>query len=177
MILCCYFFNYFCNQIFIKKNTMGLFSFNKDAGQKNTGATDEAKGKFLTDIVNRYDFGVENMKINVTGDKASISGVADSLMTKEKVILAAGNIKGIAEIEDLMTIGDSDSGEAVQGEVKVVGGSKFYTVKKGDSLSKISKAMYGNPMKYNSIFEANKPMLKNVDLIYPGQVLRIPELN
>ncbi len=156
---------------------MGLFSFNKDAGQKNTGATDEAKGKFLTEIVNRYDFGVEDMKINVSGEKASITGVAESLATKEKIILAAGNIKGISEIEDLMTIGDGKTEDAVQGEVKIVGGSKFYTVKKGDSLSKISKAMYGDYMKYNDIFEANKPMLKNVDLIYPGQVLRIPELN
>jgi nucleoid-associated protein YgaU len=33
---------------------------------------------------------------------------------------------------------------------------------------------YGNAMKYPAIFEANKPMLENTDLIYPGQVLRIP---
>jgi nucleoid-associated protein YgaU len=36
--------------------------------------------------------------------------------------------------------------------------------------------MYGDAMKYPVIFEANKPMLKDADLIYPGQVLRIPEL-
>ncbi len=156
---------------------MGLFSFNKDAGEKTTAVTDEAKSKFLTEMVGRYNFGVENMTIKVAGDKASITGVADSLMTREKVVLAAGNIKGISEIEDLMTIGDAKEETVVEGEVKIVGGSKFYTVKKGDSLSKISKAMYGDPMKYNSIFDANKPMLKNVDLIYLGQVLRIPELN
>jgi len=157
---------------------MGLFSFNKDAGEKNVAVSDEARSKFLTEMVKRYDFGVKDIKINVAGTKASIEGMADSLMTKEKVILAAGNIKGISEVEDLMTIGDSKTEEkVVEGEVKVVGGSKFYTVKKGDSLSKISKAMYGDPMKYNSIFEANKPMLKDVNLIYPGQVLRIPELN
>jgi len=50
----------------------------------------------------------------------------------------------------------------------------FYTVQKGDSLSKIAKTQYGNAMAYNAIFEANKPMLKSVDKIYPGQVLRIP---
>ncbi|MCF6366982.1 MAG: LysM peptidoglycan-binding domain-containing protein [Bacteroidales bacterium] len=105
------------------------------------------------------------MEVKVTGNKASITGVADGLATKEKVILAAGNIKGISEVEDLMTIGDAKKEEVIQGEIKIIGNSKFYTVKKGDSLSKISKAMYGDPMKYNSIFEANKPMLKNVDLI------------
>ena len=51
---------------------------------------------------------------------------------------------------------------------------QFYTVEKGDSLSKIAKAVYGDPMKYPIIFEANKPMLTNPDLIYPGQRLVIP---
>ena len=52
--------------------------------------------------------------------------------------------------------------------------SRTYTVVKGDTLSKISKEMYGDANKYNTIFEANKPMLKDPDKIYPGQVLRIP---
>jgi LysM repeat protein len=55
--------------------------------------------------------------------------------------------------------------------------SRFYTVVKGDTLSKIAKAMYGDAMKYPLIFEANKPMLKDPDLIYPGQTLRIPNLD
>jgi nucleoid-associated protein YgaU len=54
--------------------------------------------------------------------------------------------------------------------------ARYHTVEKGDSLSKIAKAMYGDAMKYPVIFDANKPMLKDADLIYPGQVLRIPEL-
>jgi len=52
--------------------------------------------------------------------------------------------------------------------------AKYYTVVKGDTLSKISKQYYGDPNKYPAIFEANKPMLKSPDLIYPGQMLRIP---
>jgi nucleoid-associated protein YgaU len=50
----------------------------------------------------------------------------------------------------------------------------MYTVAGGDSLSKIAKKFYGDPGKYTVIFEANKPMLKDANLIYPGQVLRIP---
>ena len=53
--------------------------------------------------------------------------------------------------------------------------SKFYTVEKGDTLSKIAKEFYGDASKYPVIFEANTPMLKDADLIYPGQVLRIPQ--
>ncbi|HEX7719895.1 MAG TPA: LysM peptidoglycan-binding domain-containing protein, partial [Woeseiaceae bacterium] len=53
--------------------------------------------------------------------------------------------------------------------------SNFYTVKSGDTLSKIAREVYGNASKYPVIFEANKPMLSNPDRIYPGQVLRIPK--
>jgi nucleoid-associated protein YgaU len=52
----------------------------------------------------------------------------------------------------------------------------FYTVVSGDTLSGISKKHYGDAMKYMKIFEANTPMLQDPDKIYPGQVLRIPEL-
>ena len=54
--------------------------------------------------------------------------------------------------------------------------SKFHEVKRGNTLSKIAKEYYGDSSKWKIIFEANKPMLKNPDLIYPGQVLRIPPL-
>ena len=49
-----------------------------------------------------------------------------------------------------------------------------YTVKSGDTLSKIAKEFYGNANTYMKIFEANKPMLSHPDKIYPGQNLRIP---
>jgi nucleoid-associated protein YgaU len=52
--------------------------------------------------------------------------------------------------------------------------SRTYTVKKGDTLSAIAKETLGNANRYMLIFEANKPMLKDPDKIYPGQVLRIP---
>ena len=55
--------------------------------------------------------------------------------------------------------------------------SKFYTVESGDTLSKIAQEQYGDGSKYPIIFEANTPMLKSADLIYPGQVLRIPPLD
>ena len=56
-------------------------------------------------------------------------------------------------------------------------GSGFYTVKSGDSLWKIAEAAYGHGhgAKYQEIFDANKPLLKDPDKIFPGQVLRIPQ--
>ncbi len=51
-----------------------------------------------------------------------------------------------------------------------------HVVKSGESLSKIAKHYYGDPMKYKEIFEANTNILKNPDLIYPDQELVIPNL-
>jgi nucleoid-associated protein YgaU len=52
----------------------------------------------------------------------------------------------------------------------------LYTVESGDTLSKIAREQYGSAGKYMAIFDANKPMLKDPNKIYPGQVLRIPPL-
>jgi nucleoid-associated protein YgaU len=52
--------------------------------------------------------------------------------------------------------------------------TQWYEVKKGDTLSKIAKEVYGDPSLYPKIFEANKDQLKNPDLIQVGQKLRIP---
>jgi nucleoid-associated protein YgaU len=54
--------------------------------------------------------------------------------------------------------------------------SKWYTVVKGDNLSRISKEFDGSPNKYMVIFEANQPMLTHPDKIHPGQMLHIPPL-
>jgi nucleoid-associated protein YgaU len=55
------------------------------------------------------------------------------------------------------------------------GGPRTYVVKKGDSLSKIAKEMYGDAKLWKKIFEANKGTIKNANLIYPGQELTIPD--
>ena len=155
---------------------MGLFSFIKDAGakllnsepektEKSIGEVNAENASTLTRQINNLKLGVENLQIVIDGDQAKITGDAENQSAKEKVILIVGNNYGIAEVDDQMVVTNPEP-EA-----------KFYTVKKGDYLSKISKEMYGNASKYNVIFEANKPMLKDPDLIYPGQVLRIPNLD
>jgi nucleoid-associated protein YgaU len=89
--------------------------------------------------------------------------VAQDQATREKVVLAAGNVEGVMQVDDQMSV-----------QVNSTPPAQYYTVVSGDNLSKISKQYYGNPNLYNKIFEANQPMLKHPDKIYPGQVLRIP---
>lgn len=101
--------------------------------------------------------------MQVVDGKAVVTGDAVSQELKEKILVAIGNVAGISGVEDKVAVAQSDAE------------SRFYTVKKGDTLSAISKEMYGNANLYNKIFEANKPMLSSPDKIYPGQVLRVPQ--
>lgn len=152
---------------------MGLISFIKNAGAKVFGKGKEEKEadriELIKSHIQRYGFLVEDMKVDVAGEKITIAGKVDSLAVKNKILVAAGNIEGISEVDDLMVVKQAEVAEPEKE-------SRFYTVKKGDYLSKIAKEMYGDASKHPIIFEANKPMLKDPDLIYPGQVLIIPEL-
>ncbi len=161
---------------------MGLFSFIKNAGAKvfGIGKTDaeeaaeavaaklkvdaEAASK-IQGTIGDLQLQVEGLNVHIAGDMATVSGVAYDQATKEKVVLVVGNTAGIATVDDQMTV------ENVEPE------AQFHTVASGDTLGKIAKKYYGNAMKYPVIFEANKPMLKDPDLIYPGQMLRIPHLD
>lgn len=146
---------------------MGLFNFVKQAGEKLwgsvTGSKDEPTKK-LQDYINTLGLpGSDKLDIQVSEGKAIIGGEVLSQELKEKILVASGNVAGIADVEDNVSV------------VEPAAEAKLYTVKKGDTLSAISREMYGDAGKYNKIFEANKPMLSHPDKIYPGQTLRIPE--
>jgi len=100
--------------------------------------------------------------VQVQGDAVTLAGAAPDAATREKMILAAGNIAGVASVQDSVTTADPAPEP------------KLYTVVKGDTLSAIAQKTMGNASHYPAIFEANKPMLKDPNRIYPGQVLRIP---
>ncbi|WP_454864274.1 peptidoglycan-binding protein LysM [Pseudomonas rhizophila] len=149
---------------------MSLFSFLKDAGEKILDALTpdkaQANSEALTNHVKEALTGIDTSKIQVKveGEKVIASGEAATQEEKEKILLALGNVHGISEVDDQITVTGPVATQA-----------KFVTVVKGDTLSAISKRVYGDANKYNKIFEANKPMLSHPDKIYPGQVLRIPE--
>ncbi|RKS21560.1 LysM domain-containing protein [Pseudomonas sp. WPR_5_2] len=146
---------------------MSLLSFVKEAGEKlldlltpgNANASEQLK-----EHISKVGLGNPNVQATVDGDKVTVTGEVASQEEKEKILLAVGNIAGVGSVDDQIT---------VTGPVVVA--AKFVVVEKGDTLSAISLRVYGNANLYNKIFEANKPMLKDVNKIYPGQSLRIPE--
>ena len=134
---------------------MGLFNFWKDSGKK---VADQPTADTLNKEVADLGLDAKGLDITVEGDKVKIKGDAVSKEVREKVILAVGNVAGVAEVED-------DSADH----------TVFHTVESGDTLSAIAKKTLGSANRYMEIFEANKPMLSDPDKIYPGQVLRIPQ--
>ncbi len=147
---------------------MGLFSFIKNAGKKLFGKKEAkvevepiSKSDLLKAEIERLGIPVSDLNI-VISEMVPVSGVTDTNADREKVILAMGNIENIGCVQDNIEVTNPEP-EAT-----------FHVVESGDTLSKISKVVYGDPMKYNLIFEANRPMLAHPDEIYPGQTLRIP---
>jgi len=152
---------------------MGLISFIKNAGEKlfkSEGKKEQEKAEMIAAHIRKFGFDTSNIQVAVDDDKVTLSGTIDTINNKNKVIVTAGNVEGIASVEDRLTVTQPAVVTPPPTE------KQFYTVKKGDYLSKIAKEVYGNANKYNIIFEANKPMLKDPNLIYPGQVLVIPPL-
>lgn len=150
---------------------MGLFSFIKNAGEKVFGGTEtpEEKAKKISEELAKHGFNLSSISFTVEGEKVIVSGQAEDIDDKQKILATVGNIDGIDSVEDHLIL-------KTPLKIEIPDISKtMYTVKSGDSLSKIAKEVYGDPMKYPVIFEANKPMLKHEDKIYPGQVLYIPQ--
>jgi nucleoid-associated protein YgaU len=159
---------------------MGLMSFIKEAGEKLFGKAEAAQpakptpedvaklsraaGDAIVGYIRANGLPADGLDISFDAASATVTvaGTLPDQATKEKVLLCCGNVAGVAAVNDLLTV-KSPQPEA-----------QFHTVVGGDNLSKIAKKFYGDPNKYPLIFEANKPMLKHPDKIYPGQVLRIP---
>ena len=146
---------------------MGLFSFIKEVGDKVFGSG-KANADELKKDLDSLGLDTENLEVEVDGDQVVLKGEAKDQETLEKAILQVGNKAGIAGVKTDDVVVTNPSGS-----------SNFYEVKKGDTLWKIAESQYGKGKgsKYTVIFEANRPMLKDPDKIYPGQQLRIPPLD
>lgn len=169
---------------------MSLISFLKDAGEKlfhigqskpaatpagaaapaaapqDPQALNKTAGESIEKYIASQNLTAQNLDVQFEGSTqtVTVSGIAPDQATKEKIVLCCGNVQGVEKVNDQLTV----MGTAAGGE------AKYHTVKSGDTLSKISKEVYGDAGAYLKIFEANKPMLSDPNKIYPGQTLRIP---
>ncbi|SHE20876.1 LysM peptidoglycan-binding domain-containing protein [methanotrophic endosymbiont of Bathymodiolus puteoserpentis (Logatchev)] len=161
---------------------MGLFDFAKNIGSKLfTSDADAAKN--ITDHILSNNPGVENLSVIFKDGEATLIAESNTFEAAQIAVLMAGNVEGVTkvipkfQINDVTT--DTEEGEEATTEVDIVAALEpanieYYIIQSGDSLSKIAKKYYNNAAEYPRIFEANKEVIKDPGLIYPGQKIRIP---
>ena len=152
---------------------MAMFDFLSTAGKKILGTEDDSAA-IKAEIENSFSkLPVQGLVVEVEDATVNLGGVATDIATKEKAILIAGNVEGISQVnaEQLVTME-----QIATDNTREIFEPVFYTITKGDTLWGISSEFYGNGNKYPLIVEANLEVIKDADLIYPGQAIRIPEL-
>jgi nucleoid-associated protein YgaU len=141
---------------------MGLFDFALEMGKKLFGPGDDPAQKIKQEIESANP-GIQNLNVEFKDGKVNLSGDAVSAEAMEKVVLMAGNVQGVQEVS-------AEQLKAPPQSAKV----DYYIIQKGDTLSAIAKKYLGNAADYPKLFEANREVIKDPDLIYPGQKIRIP---
>jgi nucleoid-associated protein YgaU len=141
---------------------MGLFDFVGNIGKKIFGNEEEAPEK-IKQHIEANNPGISNLEVSVQEGVATLSGEAESAEAMEKAVLMAGNLEGISEVK-------ANGLNAPKPETAV----EYYEIQSGDTLSAIAKTYYGKASDYPKIFEANREVINDPNLIFPGQKIRIP---
>jgi len=152
---------------------MGLFSFMKDAGKKLLGGgnDDEAIKNELEESLGNE--AIQGLVVEVADGSVTLAGVASDNAVREKAILIAGNVEGVEAVNADQLV----SPEIIEASnERDVPEPTFYTIEDGDTLWAIASKHYGDGNKYTYIVEQNLEVIKDADLIYPGQTIRIPEI-
>ena len=149
---------------------MGLFDFASNIGSKLFSNDADAAVK-ISEHIEANNPGIDDLSVIFKDGTATIIGVTESTEAAQKVILMAGNVEGVKEVIPKIQI------DEVEGDIETAlepENVEYYVIQSGDSLSKIAKKYYQDAMQYPRIFDANKEVIKDADLIYPGQKIRIP---
>ena len=165
---------------------MGIVSFFKEAGQKLFGskpevaaavaepsneekaaAANEAASSAIKDYIRTQDLPADDLTITFSGadQVVTVAGLVATQDIREKIIVCCGNVHGVAGVADEMQCDEPDAPAC-----------QYHMVVSGDNLSKIAKTYYGDANKYPRIFEANREVIKDANLIFPGQKIRIPKV-
>ena len=155
---------------------MGFFDFVSSSGKNVLGQGNDSEA-IKREIESSFEeLPVDGLLVEVDGDNVVLAGVAKDFDTREKAILIAGNIEGISHVNadqlitlDMINANSEEESIDIPEEI-------FYTIEDGDTLWGIATKFYNDGSKYTHIVEANLEVIKNANLIYKGQTIRIPEI-
>ncbi len=150
---------------------MSVFDFVANVGHKLFSGKEDPAAT-IKKTIEADNPGIENLGVEFVNSFVTLSGTAISVDAIEKAVLMAGNIDGVGRVVSNIEVNGSSSSNA-EGQTQTVGGSTFYTIKSGDSLSAIAKQFYGDSSKFQKLFEDNREVIKHPDKIFPGQQIRI----
>ena len=149
------------------------------ATQNQQERLEALKQKYASALRTIEQQGVRLQNIHIQDNKLFIRGIAPSQDAKNKVWdqikMADPNYSDLTAditVEQTASAGGAATGAAT---AATSASRRTYTVKPGDSLSKIAQQFYGSAQQYNRIFEANRDKLSDPNKIQPGQELVIPE--
>ncbi|POX42649.1 peptidoglycan-binding protein LysM [Streptomyces sp. Ru73] len=125
-------------------------------------AEPDAAAAQLKERLHQLELTCDHFHVAVDGTTAIVSGDAAVQEQKEKILLAVGNVVGVARVEDRITVGQEGLSP------------RFVTVRAGETLVDIAERIYGDAAFCPRLLEANRPLLSGMDQVYPGQVLRAP---
>ena len=157
---------------------MGIFDFVVDAGKDLFGSDEDKAAEIQKVIEDELEDFVSDLEVTYSKGVVTLSGYAETEEMRQRAVELAGDFKGVKEVnddEEEEEEDDDDSSGKKPGPKPSSSGGSTYTVKSGDTLSKIAKNLYGDANKYKKIFEANKDILKDPNMIKVGQVLKIPK--
>jgi nucleoid-associated protein YgaU len=152
---------------------MGLFDFVKSIGHQLFSEESQAAQK-IKETIETNNPGIKNLTVDYKNSTVYLGGDAESPEAVQKAVLMAGNLQGVESVNvdgvKIPAAAATPTPTAVENYANI----QYYVVQSGDTLSKIARQFYGSTAKYTVIFEANREVIKDPDLIFPGQKIRIP---
>jgi nucleoid-associated protein YgaU len=143
-----------------------LFDFAANVGKQvfHRGEDAAKASEKLKKHIEKNNPGLSNLDVSVSGETATISGTAADQAAFEKAVLMTGNVEGVGRVE-AVAVSRPGSGEE----------STFVLVQEGDTLWGIAERELGSGARYTEIFAANREVIEDPDLIFPGQKIRLPQ--
>ncbi|MFJ8796072.1 BON domain-containing protein [Streptomyces sp. NPDC102487] len=144
---------------------MTKYAFTQEAGHRLdvplASEPDEAAAQLKTRLED-LELTHDHFRVQVEGSRVIVAGDGAVQEQKERILLALGNVAGVAEVDDRVTVGQEDIPP------------RFITVREGETLRDVADRAYNSPDAVGRLVAANRPTLKGEDGLHPGLVLRAP---
>jgi LysM repeat protein len=141
------------------------------------GKSFDEKVNDAVSVINKSDLGVTGLKAKVEGKVVTLEGQAANIDAKGRAMLEFNKmVKTENTINKILVQGAAAPSTLPGPGGQAAGEFQIYEVKPGDTLGALAQRLYGKASLYPKIFEANRDILTNPDLIKVGQKLKIPKL-